>query len=209
MKRTHSQSSSALLLIALLYSAALAQGAAQRPGKPGPRQACDCLEPQTQLELFNTRLETVIVRGTTHVMNLATRQGSISVDAIELRDEGNGVRATGVVLELTASPPADATHPASAAISYIDYDEIDGLITAWDRVAKADETITKLTNFNARYRSKDDLEISVFRQSPGGAIAAAVTGGTCERVRVLLSLEELTRLRWMIVQAKAKLDEVK
>ena len=42
-----------------------------------------------------------------------------------------------------------------------------------------------------------------------GGIAAAFEGGFFERTRILLTLEEFTRLRWMIVQAKEKLDEIK
>ena len=42
-----------------------------------------------------------------------------------------------------------------------------------------------------------------------GGIATAIEGGFFERSRVLLTLEEFTRLRWMIVQAKERLDEIK
>lgn len=183
---------------------------AQRPRSPAPlRQPCDWLEPHTKLEEFDSRLVTVIVRGSTHISTLMGRNGLARVDAVELRDEGNGTRATGVILELRDTSHQDATHPADEARSFIDYEEIDPLIKAWDRVARTDETITKLNNFESSYRTKGDVEIVVFRQTPGGAIAAAVSGGFCNRVRILLSLDELIKLRWMIVQAKDRLDEIK
>jgi hypothetical protein len=183
---------------------------AQRPRyQPPLRQPCDWLEPRTKLEEFDSRLETVIVRGSTHIMTAIGRNGSVRVDALELRDEGNATRATGVILELKDTTRQDATHPADEARLYIDYEEIDALIKAWDRVARTDDTITKLNNFESRYRTKGDLEIAVFRQTPGGSIAAAVSGGICDRVRIFLSLDELTKVRWMIVQAKARLDEIK
>ncbi len=100
------------------------------------------------------------------------------------------------------------THPAQESKSYVDYEEIDAVIKAWDRVARTDDTITKLNNFQSSYRTKGNLEIAVFRQTSGGAIAAAVSGG-CDQVRVFLSLDEFIKLRWMIVQAKARLDEIK
>jgi hypothetical protein len=195
----------------LIFVVAVANSAlAQRPRYQTPlRQPCDWFEPRTKLEEFDSRLETVIVRGSTHVMTLTGRNGSARVDAIELRDESNGTRATGVILELRDPTRQDATHPADEARSYIDYEEIESLIKAWDRVARTDDTITKLNNFESRFRTKGDIEIAVFRQTPGGAVAATVSAGTCDRVRIFLSLDELIKLRWMIVQAKARLDEIK
>jgi hypothetical protein len=73
---------------------------------------------------------------------------------------------------------------------------------------KANDSVTKLSNFEAHYRTRGDFEIIVFKQTTGG-IAAAIEGGFYERARVLLTLEEFTRLRWMIVQAKERLDEIK
>lgn len=195
-----------LILLATLAGAA----SAQRPRyQPPLRQPCDFIEPLTKLEEFDARWETVIVRGSTHIMTLLGRNGSARVDAIELRDEGNGTRAMGVIIQLSDTSRQDATHPAEESRSYIDYEDIDAVIKAWDRVARTDDTVTKLNNFQSRYRTKGDLEIAVFRQTPGGAVAAAVSGGICDRVRIFLSLDELVKLRWMIVQAKARLDEIK
>ena len=79
---------------------------------------------------------------------------------------------------------------------------------AFDAMAKADDSITKLTHFETHYRTRGDFEIIVFKQLTGG-VAAAIEGGFFERTRILLTLEDLTKLRWMIVQAKEKLDEIK
>jgi hypothetical protein len=194
-----------VLLFVLLTTSAVSV-LAQRPRSESRFfRACDQVGPLTKLEDFNARWEAVIVRGSTHIPSTVTaRNGTADVDAIDLRDESNGSRATGVVVELR-----DANHLADEGRVFIDYEEIDPLIAAWDRVARTDDTITKLNNFESHYRSRGDMEISVFRQTPGGAVAAAISGGVCSRVRLLLSLDELTKLRWMIVQAKARLDEIK
>jgi len=60
-----------------------------------------------------------------------------------------------------------------------------------------------------RYRTRGDFEIMVFKQLSDNAIAAAIEGGFFDRSRLLLTLDELTKLRWMIVQAKEKIDEIK
>ena len=193
---------SALLLLLTLSLSLFAQ---RRRFDIDYRRTCDVDAPLTRLEDFNYRLQTVIVRGSTHVMTLTARSGYARVDAIELRDEGNADIARGIVITLR-----DTTRENSEdGRSYIDYDEIDRVIAAWDRVARTDDTITKLNNFESRYRTKGDFEISVFRQTPGGAVAATVSGGLCERVRLALSLDELVKLRHMVAQGKERLDELK
>jgi hypothetical protein len=191
--------------ILLLFTLSLTSFAQRRRFDVEVRRNCEVDPPLTKLEDFNYRLQTVIVRGSTHVMTLTARSGFARVDAIELRDEGNADVARGVVITLR-----DTTRENSEdARSYIDYEEIDRVIAAWDRVAKTDDTITKLNNFESRYRTKGDFEISVFRQVPGGAVAATVSAGLCERVRLALSIDELVKLRHMVAQGKERLDDLK
>ena len=195
-----------IIFVQLLTFSATAT--AQRPRfQPPLGQPCGFIEPLTKLEEFESRWETIIVRGSTRIQ-ATIANGAVRVDALELRDEGNGNRAEGVVVELRDSSRQDATHPADASKSYIDYDEIDAVIKAWDRVARTDDTTTKLNNFQSTYRTRGNLQIAAFRQAPGAAIAAMVSGD-CDRVRVYLTLDEFIKLRWMIVQAKARLDELK
>ena len=203
MKRTRLGSFLLLAILAISVSA-------QKPKSDSRfHRTCDQVGPLTKLEEFDARWETVIVRGSTHIMTLSGRNGTASVEAIELRDESNGTRATGVIVNLRDSTRQDSSRSADEGRVFIDYEEIDPLSVAWDRLARTDETITKLNNFESHYRSQGDMEISVFRQTPGGAVASAVSGGICNRVRILFSLEELTKLRFMVGQAKARLDELK
>ncbi len=84
----------------------------------------------------------------------------------------------------------------------------DSLIKAFDTAAKSDDSATRLTHFEARYRTKGDFEIMVFKQVSGG-LAAAVEGGFFDRSRLLMTLEDFVKFRWMVLQAKEKLDEIK
>jgi hypothetical protein len=196
-------------LLLILTPGNLTRAQTRRHERP-LRQYCEEEAPLTKLEDFDNRMQTLIVRGSTHVTTLSTaHNAAVRVDAIELRDQSNGISATGVVVELRDFSRQDATHPADESRSYIDYEEIDRTIKAWDQVARTDDTITKLNNFESRYRTKGDLEIAVFRQTPGGSVAASISGGLCDRVRIFLSLDELIKLRHMIVQAKERLDEMK
>lgn len=198
-----------LAIFALLLTTLVSVHAQKPKSESRFHRTCELVGPLTKLEEFDARWESVIVRGSTHVMNVAGRNGTARVDAVELRDEGSGARATGVIVELREFARQEAAGPADEGRVFIDYEEIDPLIAAWDRVARTDDTVTKLNNFESHYRSRGDMEVSVFRQSPGGAVAAAVSGGVCDRVRILFSLDELNKLRFMIVQAKERLDAIK
>jgi hypothetical protein len=92
--------------------------------------------------------------------------------------------------------------------SFIDYEEIDRLLKGFELVSKVNETMTKLASFEARYRTLGDLEIIVFRQTRSGT-AASLSSGICDRVTALMTLDDLDKLRGYLIEAKARLDEIK
>jgi hypothetical protein len=168
---------------------------------PPPRDG-QFYAPRNKLEEFESRASTLLIKGRTWVATLRTAAAATRVEATDIRDVGTGTRAAGVTIAMTGSAPG------TEARCLIDYDEIEPLVRAFDAMEKADDSVTKLSNFEAHYRTRGDFEVIVFRQLTGG-IAAAIEGGFYDRSRVLLTLEEFTRLRWMIVQAKERLDEIK
>lgn len=209
-------------LLTLLVSLALlvvfeATAAAQRRAYPPPLPgAFEIIEPRTRLEEFEARPETVLITGSSRVAVLPAPPGSVRVEAMEVRDTGNASRATGIVIVVrdvsrqTEGPrqPDVNRRFDFGSRALVDYEEIDPLIKALDTVAKADETITRHTRFDMRYRTRGDFEVIVFRQTTGGN-AAAVSAGYFDKTTLLLTLDELTRLRHMIAEAKARLDELK
>jgi hypothetical protein len=191
-----------LVIVMLLLSCSPAL--AQRPGPEFRRPlACEPLEPRTKLEAIEWRYESVLIKGFSQIATLNARGAEIRVDAVELKDAGAATRALGIVIALkeTSDTPRENR-------TLIDYDEIDRLLRALDAIARVSEIVTKLASFEARYRTLGDLEIVVFRQGRSGA-AASVTSGTCDRVTGLLTLDELDRLKAHIVEAKARLDDIK
>ena len=193
-----------LLLSALMMVVSFGSVCAQRRWErlPPPRDP-QFYEPRNKLEDFEGRMETILIKGRTYVATLKAQNGNARVEATEIRDTANSTRAQGVVITIVADggPPGEIR-------ALIDYEEIDPLIKAFDTVAKSDESITKLTHFEARYRTKADFEIMVFKQVSGG-VAAAVEGGFFDRSRLLLTLDDFVKLRWMIAQARERLDEIK
>jgi len=197
-------STRSILLSALIVMASLGSVCAQRRWErvPPPRDP-QFYEPRNKLEEFEGRIETVLIKGRTYVATLRAQNGTASVEATEIRDTNNSTRANGVVVTIAA-----VGGPQGEIRTLIDYDEIDSLIKAFDTLAKSNDSITKLTHFESRYRTKGDFEIMVFKQISGG-VAAAVEGGFFDRSRLLMTLDDFTRMRWMIAQARDRLDEIK
>ncbi|MBC8032004.1 MAG: hypothetical protein H7Z16_18115 [Pyrinomonadaceae bacterium] len=177
---------------------------AQRSGPEFRRPlACEPLEPRTRLEAIESRYERVITKGFSHFATMTVRGIELRLDAIEMKDSTDSTRAIGLVIalwELGEKPRENR--------SFIDYQEIDRLLKGMESVARVNETITKLAGFEARYRTLGDLEINVFRQTRSGT-AASLSSGICDRVTALLTLDDLEKLRGHIIEAKARLDEIK
>jgi len=188
------------LIVAASFGSVCAQGRWQRV--PPPRDP-QFYVTRNNLEEFESRMETILVKGRSYVATLKAQNGYARVEAAEIRDNGNSTRAAGVVITIVAD-----SGPPGEIRALIDYEEIVPLVKAFDSIAKSDDSITRLTHFEARYRTKADFEIMVFKQVAGG-VAAAVEAGFFDRSRLLMTLEDFVRLRWMIVQAKEKLDEIK
>jgi len=190
--------------LALIVAASFSSVSAQRRWErlPPPRDP-QFYVTRNNLEDFESRMETVLVKGRTYVATLRGQNGHARVEATEIRDLSNSSRVQGIVITVVADggPPGEIR-------SLVDYEEIDALVRAFDTLAKSDDSLTRLTHFETRYRTKGDFEIMVFKQVSGG-IAAAIEGGFFDRSRLLMTLDDFVKLRWMIVQAKEKLDDTK
>lgn len=191
-----------VLLLVTLFGSVLAQ----RPGPQFRRPlSCEPIEPRTKLEAIEGRFEQVLIKGFTQMATLNVRGADIRVDAVEIKEaRPGGDRALGLVIALREQGEAPRDNRA-----FVDYEEIDRLLRALEVVTKVNESASKLVGFEARYRTVGDLEISVFRQSRVSGTAASITAGICDRVTGLLTIDEMDRLRAHIVEAKARLDEIK
>ncbi len=193
-----------LLLTTVVCSAALAQ----RPGPQFRRElVCEPFEPRTKLEAVESRYEKILLKGFSSIANLTVRGVMVRLDAVEMKDSASPLRATGIVISLRFFPPEN--QPPVENRSYIDYEEIDSLLKAMEAVSRVNESVTKLASFEARYRTVGDFEVIVFRQGRASGTAASVSSGICNKVTALLTLDELATLRAHIVEAKARLDEIK
>ena len=190
----------AVSLLMLFSDSALAQRSGPEFRRP---LACEPVEPRTKLEAFDSMYERVVTKGFTQYATLNSRGVEVRLDAIEMKDTTEPSRVIGIVIALE-----DAGEKPRENRSFIDYEEIDPLIKAMEAVARVNETMSKLAAFEARYRTRGDLEVKVFRQTRTGT-AASLSSGICDRVTALLTLDDLDKLRGHIIEAKARLDEIK
>jgi len=191
------------MLFATLLLVCAGTTLAQRPGPEFWRKVgCEPLEPRTKLEGLDERHSTVIIKGFTRITTVEV--AGLRVDAVHIRDVGSAVgRAKGIVVVLRE----DGERPKDNR-AFVDYDEIDPLLNAIDMISQVDESATKLVGFEAKYKTLGDLEIAVFRQTRSGR-AVILQTGICDRAAATLTLDDLAKVRAMIQEAKARLDEIR
>lgn len=199
---------SRVVLLSALVLFCFSPALAQRPGPQFWRNGdCEPFEPRTRLEMMDRLAGVVIVKGFTRITTVDVR--GVRVDAIEMRQLGSNSRFKGIVVSLREGQPVgDNRDRVNESRAFIDYDEIDSLLSAIDTMSRVDETTTKLVGFEARYRTSGDLEIAVFRQTRSGN-AVTMSTGICDRVTGTLTLDEFAKVRAMIQEAKGRLDELR
>lgn len=189
-----------LFSIFVLFCTGTAQ--AQRPGPEFWRKvSCEPFEPRTKLEAIEDRHGAVVIKGFTRITTVDVR--GVRVDAVEMRELGTTTRAKGLVVVLREGGEQPNDNRA-----FVDYEEIEPLLNAIDAIGRVDETATKLAGFEARYKTQGDFEVGVFRQTRSGT-AVVLTTGICDRATASLSLDDLAKVRALIQEAKARLDELR
>lgn len=175
---------------------------AQRPGPQFWRKlGCEPFEPRTKLEAFEDSYGTVIIKGFTRITTIELR--GVRIDAVEIRQTPITFLAKGIVVVLREGGERPNENRA-----FVDYEELDPLLNAIDVLARVDETTTKHPGFEARYLTKGDLELSVFRQTRSGT-AVTLRTGLCDYATVTLTLDDLAKLKAMIQEAKTRLDDIR
>ena len=195
-----------LIMLTAVFMLLCGSALAQRPGPEFWRRVtCEPLEPRTKLEALEMKYETVLIKGFTRITTVEI--SGVRIDAVERRDTRNSARAAGITISVSAPGERPTDRPRENR-ALIDYDEIDALINAIDVLSKVSENVTKLSGFEARYKTLGDLEIVVFRQTRSGN-ALSLRAGLCDEVTQILTLDELAKFRAMLLEAKTRLDEIK
>jgi len=157
---------------------------------------------ETKLEAFEEQTGTVIIRGRSDIGKVSA-MGSVSVVCIEIIDVSTGQRQMGIVFEVT-----EGGRYESSDNSFVDYDEIESLLNGIDYVSKVTPKSTKLSRFEATYKTKGDFSVVTFNKI-SAKFEAAVSSGYAGSTSAYMSKAKLSELRSIIAKAKEKLDEIK
>lgn len=171
--------------------------------------------PTPEPEEFPTKLEellekagAVVVKGTTGVGSVSGLRGTAFVTSWEILDARSGRREYGISIEIRESAQAERERERERGdVAYVDYDELDPLINGLDQLLKLDNTATKLSTFEAQYRTNGYL--SVFRFNTTGGYGTAVSAGGRRGTRLILRPTGLVEFRDMLKSAKAVIDEAR
>jgi len=120
----------------------------------------------------------------------------IEVDVRELRDS-KGPSVHGVVVEVTQSEYRDER-------SFVDADEIPELLKGIDALLAVQTNPTSFKNFEVRYTTRGDLQLTAFNNA-SGKIQYAVQAGRITTAQSFIDATDLQRLRAMFVAAGEKL----
>ena len=159
-------------------------------------------EAQTRVEIFQAKTGVVLIKNYSEIGSISGLGGTITVTSYEFADAQTGRKEYGLGIEAKESGRLERE-----ARSYVDYDEISSLIAGIDYISKVDGGQSKLKNFEAHYKTKGELDVTVF--SSRGHIEAAVSVGRFGAVSVFLQLDSLQKFKQTIVEAKAALDAAK
>jgi len=176
-----------LYAVALLISAAAAQ-------QPGVVQAAPLLPPATRLEGFAGSPGSVVTIG-------YDRLGGIEGVFVEVRDvhDSRGASAAGVVVTVTEE------ESRSRQESYVDADEIPGLVNGIDSLLSVPRNPTNFDNYELHYSTRGELLVSALSTRAGGVVYAVQTGRLAKALRTGLSSGEMIKLRGLFDAALQKL----
>ncbi len=163
--------------------------------------ACISLPP-TKLEAFETNVGTVVIKGSARIGSVSGNDGIVSVRSREMTDATTGRKEQGVAIDI--GRPRLFTD-----VTLIDYDELDPLLNAMDYLGKLDWSVTSLNVFNAIYTTKGGFRVSAFGPRRTGLIQFAVRSTRSGLTPVVLSRDDVGRLRALIDQAKRQLDSLR
>ena len=158
--------------------------------------------PTTRLEGFDTNVDTVVIRATALVGNVAVNGGALNVKCRDITDTGAGQRELGIAIDINAG------NQREDSIS-VDYDELVTLLNGIDYISRVDWSVTTFPVFDAIFTTRGGFRLVAFGGRRSGAIEYSVRSVRSGWPPLAISRDQLAQLRNLVEQAKTKLDAVK
>jgi hypothetical protein len=158
--------------------------------------------PATKLEAFETNTDTVIIKATAPIGTVPAHAGEVGVRCREITDVGTGRRESGIIIDLNFGGELGDT-------MLIDYDELDALLDGLEYLGTLDWSVTPLPGFDAVYTTKGGFRAAAFGSRRTGNIEFAVRSIRVRTVPLVLTRDQLSQVRSLVQQGKAKLDSLR
>jgi hypothetical protein len=149
--------------------------------------------PATKLEGFKPAAGSVLTVGYDELGKV----GGISVDVREMRDS-KGAAVRGLLVDVTES---EYRHERS----FVDADEITELLKGFDALLEVKANPTQFKNFEVRYTTRGELQLTAFNTDRGGLLYAVKAGRTLGAQRIGLSAADMQKIRGLFDAASQKL----
>lgn len=156
--------------------------------------------PPTLFESFSITKDAVMIKGISHIGELEGQVAyPIEVRVEELINIQTSNKVYGVVLR--------SKTPRQTVINYIDYDELDPLLSGMRYIVQLDHNATTLEHFNAYFQTRGGLTVSKY--SVDNRNYLAVKTGLPESEPNIMDLPAMAQFETLLVAAKTKLDAIK
>jgi hypothetical protein len=154
--------------------------------------------PATKIEAFKPAAGSMLTFGYDEL----GRVRGVSVDVREMRDtRGGGARGLAVLV-------TDLQHNRQES-SFVDVDEIPELLKVFDALAEVKDNPTQFKNFEVRYATKGELQLTAFNDARTGNVLYAVQAGRTLRAQTIgLSAADMQQLRGLFDIAFQKLSSL-
>lgn len=155
---------------------------------------------KTEIENFEARTNTVIVKGFGQVGSVSVGGGTISIRSKESSDFSTGIREYGVAIEL-----AGQNSPRQLAI--LDETELEPLANGLDYLAKITSDASALPAFEAEFKTRSGLRFIAFSSRRQSSIQYFIQFDGWPRIS--LNTDEMVQLKNLVGQALNAINDLK
>jgi hypothetical protein len=183
-----------LLAIIVCTSCANAQN---RPAAQTNQPQQTAPPPATKLEGFKPTAGSVTTLGYDELGGVR----GVEVQSREMRNPG-GLAVRGLLVDVTESEYRNER-------SFVDADEIPELLKGIDALLQVKSNPTQFKNFEVRYTTRGELELTAFNRGNGDIVYAVQAGRGLHAQRVGLSASEMQKIRGLFAAAAQELQVTK
>jgi len=155
---------------------------------------------KTEIENFEARTNTVIIKGFGQIGSASFGVGTVSIRSKETIDASTGSKAYGIMLELEGQ-----NIPRQQAI--LDEFELEPLANGLEYLAKITSDVSALPSFTAEFKTRSGLQFIAHSGRRQSSIAYFIKFD--QNPRVSLNTDEIVQLKSMVGQAVNALNDLK